>query len=109
MDIVASGRKVNIAMVRGDSESLTVSCSVPFAEGDTLYMTVRDTVEGSIQLQKVITVFDSGSAIIPIEPGDTSGMAFGDYVYDIQITRAGGVVTTPVEVSRFRLKEEVTY
>jgi hypothetical protein len=109
MTITSSGNKLNIAMTRGDSESITISCSIPFTTGDAVYLTVRDSVEGSIQLQKIITEFESGKAIIRFAPGDTSGLDFGDYVYDIQLVRFGGIVTTPIDVSRFRLKEEVTY
>ena len=109
MTVTSSGRRINITMTRGDSESLTISCSDPFTVGDAVYMTVRDSVEGAIQLQKIITEFDDGKAIIIIAPSDTSSLSFGDYVYDFQIVRSGGIVTTPIDVSRFRLKEEVTY
>jgi hypothetical protein len=109
MTIKESGGKVNITMTRGDSESLTVTCSVPFTNGDTVYFTVREDAESEILLQKIITDFPDGAAVIPIYPEDTEGMDFGDYVYDIQVTRAGGVVTTLIVPSRFKLNEEVTY
>ena len=108
-------RGTNISMTRGDSESLTLRCkknggTVPFADGDTVTFTVREDAESPIQLQKVITTFDEeGRAVIPILPGDTEGMDFGSYVYDIQITWADGTVKTPVTVSGFELTEEVTY
>ena len=98
-----------LAMVRGDSESITVQCSVPFASGDAVYFTVRQTVEDPIVLQKIITEFDTGKAIIVINPSDTEPLDFDDYVYDIQLTRADGTVTTLIEPDRFRIKEEVTY
>ena len=109
MTIKESGGKVNITMTRGDSESLTVTCSVPFANGDTVYFTVREDAEGEILLQKIITDFPDGAAVIPIYPEDTEGMDFGDYVYDVQITWADGTVKTVIDPSRFRLNEEVTY
>ena len=52
---------------------------------------------------------NQGEAVIALHPEDTASMAFGDYVYDIQLTRAVGTVTTLVTPSRFRLTEEVTY
>ena len=100
----------NIKMTRGDDESITVKCSTPFADGDTITMTVREDAESDIAFQKVVTEFDgNGWAVIGIRPGDTSGLEFGDYVYDIQLTRADGTVTTLVTISRFELLEEVTY
>lgn len=101
----------NISMIRGDSESLTVRCrQLPFERGDTIYLTVREDAESEIAMQKVVTEFDEeGRAVIGIEHGDTEGMETGDYVYDVQLTRADGTVTTLVPISRFRLTEEVTY
>jgi len=100
----------NISMTRGDSESITVRCSEPFAAGDTVTMTVREDVESEIVLQKNATSFDeNGAAVLAIEPGDTEGLEFGDYVYDIQIRWADGTVATVLPVSRFHLEGEVTY
>lgn len=100
----------NISMTRGDSESITVTCSEPFAAGDTVYMTVREDAESDIQFQKIVTEFgEKGEAVIPIEHADTEGMDFGDYVYDIQLTRADGRVRTLIKPSRFTLTEEITY
>lgn len=99
----------NISMVRGDSESLTVTCSTPFSAGDTVYLTVREDAESDIAMQKIVTEFPDGTAVFIIEPDDTEGLDFGNYVYDIQVTWAGGVVKTLVGPARFRLTEEVTY
>ena len=105
----------NISMIRGDSESLTVRCTqdgnpAPLENGDTIYFTVREDAESEIALQKAVTEFtEEGEAVIGIGHGDTEGMETGDYVYDVQLTRADGTVTTLVPISRFRLTEEVTY
>ena len=97
-------------MTRGDSESLTVTCAqIPFTAGDTIYLTLREDAESEIAMQKVVTDFSDGAAVIGIDPADTEGMEFGDYVYDIQLTRADGTITTLVPISRWRLTEEVTY
>lgn len=108
MTVKKSGGKVNIAMIRGDSESITVRCSEPFDNGDMVTFTMRPDIEGEIVLQKEITDFPEGEAVIPFEPEDTAGLDFGDYVYDIQLTRADGTVTTLIVPARFRLEEEVT-
>ena len=99
-----------ISMTRGDSESIKVTCSEPFAAGDRVYMTVREDAESEIQFQKIVTEFgEKGEAVISIEHENTEGMDFGDYVYDIQVTRADGTVRTLIKPSRFTLTEEITY
>ena len=109
MTIKEAGGKVSITMTRGDSESITVRCSEPFVSGDTVYFTVREDAESPVSLQKVITEFPDGEAVIGIYPQDTESMDFGEYVYDIQVTRADGTVTTLIVPSKFKLNEEVTY
>ena len=100
----------NISMTRGDSESVTVKCSDPFMTGDTVYMTVREDAESLVLFQKTVEQFGAeGEAVIPIEHDDTEGLEFGDYMYDIQVTRADGTVTTLVKPARFTLTEEITY
>lgn len=105
-----------ITMRRGDSESLSVQCtSDPYTAGDTITFTVREDAEGDILLQKVVDTFQSGVAVIAIESGDTTGIEFGDYVYDIQQTDQYGKVLTIVPpdpgsaLPKFKLTEEATY
>lgn len=104
-----------LSMTRGDSETITVICTAaPFDTGDVLTMTVRedngDDGYGNIVLQKVIGAFEAdGTAIINIAPGDTADLEFTDYIYDIQVTRADGTVTTIIKPAAFTITEEVTY
>lgn len=104
-----------IAMTRGDSESLSVQCtSDPYTTGDIITFTVRDGAEGDILLQKVVDTFPDNVAVIAIESGDTAGIEFGDYVYDIQHTDSAGKVLTiippkPGNLPKFKLTEEATY
>ena len=100
----------NISMTRGDTETLTVRCSVPFEEGDTVYMTVRESADSPVEFQKVVTDFgDDGAAVFVIDHEDTEGMDFGEFLYDIQVTRASGTVTTLIKPSKLTLTEEITY
>jgi len=105
--MTVKGKK--LSMVRGDSESITVQCSELFGEGDIVTFTVRQSPEDPIALQKTAREFPGGEAVIGIDPADTAGLDFGDYVYDIQWTRSDGTVTTIIEPERFTLREEVTY
>lgn len=104
-----------LSMTRGDSETITVICSAaPFEVGDVLTMTAREDNEdgeyGNIVLQKTVSEFEAdGTAIINIYPADTSGLEFTDYIYDIQVIRADGTVTTIIKPDTFSITEEVTY
>ncbi len=104
-----------IAMTRGDSESLTVRKKDDvWVTGEIITMTVREDAEGEIAFQKTAYLDGDGAAIIPIESGDTEGLDFGNYVYDIQYTGPDGKIRTlippqPGKLPRFTLTEEATY
>lgn len=102
-------------MFRGDSETLTVlardkatKAPIALVTGDTVKLTVRRNEDDEISFQEVVTTFVDGKALIPILPTDTSGLARGRYVYDIEVTFASGEVKTPVK-GVFKLEGDVTY
>lgn len=102
----------NIAMTRGDTESMTVTLDdgIGFVEGDIIELTVRVNPSSStVELYKKVTEFDQGKARIDIRPEDTEGLIFRSYVYDIQLTRANGGVYTIIKPSTFEILPEVTY
>ena len=106
----------NISMTRGDSETIKVTLKdtlgnvVPLVAGDIIRLTVREKMLSPIKIiEKTITEFDDGQALIAIHPQDTSGLRFTSYVYDIQLTRANGTVKTIITPSRFIVTGEVTY
>ena len=99
----------NLAMVRGDTEAISVTCSTPFDTGDTVTFSIRKKPTTGLVLQKVVTEFTDGVALISIFPADTAELAFGKYVYDIQVNWANGTVKTIVEKSEFWVKDEVTF
>lgn len=101
----------NIRMTRGDSESITVSCEQwPFENGDEIRLTVRKSKHNSEKvMEKRVTEFVDGKAIIEIQPADTSHMEFRDYIYDIQMKRADGTVKTIVKPATFTISLEVSY
>ena len=97
-------------MVRGDTEILLIRCKKePFESGDIIEFSVRKTATTERLIHKTTTEFIEGEGYIQIDPADTSGLSFGDYVYDIQITRSSGMVKTPIKASIFTLAKEVTY
>ena len=106
----------NISMIRGDSEAIKVSCKdengvdVHFADGDIVYFTVkRNTRTEEKILQKIVTEFTDGVALISISPTDTRELNTGAYYYDIQLNRANGQVKTIVPPSKITINAEITY
>lgn len=101
----------NISMIRGDSGVFTITIAdtngspVALTDGDVLTFTLRRTARNqTIVLQKVIV-----NGELDIKPADTEGLAFGAYVYDIELRRADGYVDTVIPPHEFLLMEEVTY
>ena len=106
----------DIMMIRGDTEALRVSVQSAnrdklfLSEGDVVYFTVKLSPKTEDKLiQKVITEFQNGDAIIKIDPKDTKDFDFKTYYYDIQLTRKNGDVKTIVPMSRFEMEEEITF
>lgn len=105
-----------INLTRGDSDSIEIvmqdedGAQINFTTGDTVYFTVKtDDSTATKILQKVITSFTDGKAVINIVPSDTSSLQYGAYLYDIQWNRADGTVTTIITPSLFVVGPEVTY
>lgn len=101
----------NISMIRGDSGVFTITITdtngspVELTEGDMLTFTIRRATRNpAIILQKNIV-----GGELNIKPADTEGLAFGAYVYDIELRRADGYVDTVIPPHKFLLMEEVTY
>lgn len=72
---------------------------------DQLMFTVKKSVyDKNIVLQKRIE-----KKQFTITHEDSAGLAYGSYVYDIQLTQANGDVTTIVKPSDFKVTEEVNF
>lgn len=105
----------DIYMTRGDTLTVTVTCikdgnPYELIEGDIIYLTVKDSVyTEDIIIQKKVTEFTKGKAIIEIEPNDTNDLSYGKYKYDIQLTFSDGKVKTIITPSDFNIEGEVTY
>lgn len=105
----------NVAMTRGDSESLTVrKVGGTWVSGEAITLTIRTSAVGEIVFQKVVTEFDEeGAAVIPINPEDTEDLDFGRYAYDVQYENNGTVKTliprTPGNLPGWTITQEATY
>lgn len=101
----------DILMIRGDSESILVSCyDYLFEDGDIVELTVRSQPSSPEILHKTVTEFDElGMALFKIEPDDTRYVLPGNYKYDVSLTQADGTVTTVIPASYFTIKGDITY
>ena len=114
MEIVLTVDKDNtIHLTRGDTarfslgrivNTVTKTNYTPTAE-DTVTMTIKKTTLDEAPCVQIIV---PGGEVLHIKPEDTKAMAFGKYVYDIQITMADGDVYTIVPPATFDLLKEVT-
>ena len=101
----------DIELTRGDTFKrtlvLTDAEGNPFtpAEGDEIRFALKKKVKDeTVLINKVVP---NDTLLLKLNPEDTKELAFGDYVYDIQITYANGEVDTFITVSKFKITEEV--
>lgn len=96
------GYKINnsnkkITLIRGDSLHLKVNIYIdgePYtpSNGDTVRFAMKQTYQSNkILIHKNIPI---DSLELHLEPSDTKKLAFGKYVYDIEITFDNGDVDT---------------
>ena len=101
-----------IQLTRGDTADLTVQLinqttqeDYVMATNDTLTLTIKRTInDTNVCVQKTVT----GTNKIHISPADTSELAFGKYIYDVELRTSDGDVYTIIEPTRFDILEEVT-
>ena len=91
MSVTINSVNQNIQITRGDSCSFVLrdgDTKEPkvFDPADTIRLTVKTQIEGTQLFQKTVTPDPAGHILISIEPADTNGVAFGEYVYDIEWT-----------------------
>lgn len=114
----------NITFVRGDTAKITFTLkdenkAAIDLTGYSLAVTVRKTAITDTAILTfssatppspfTTTSASSGIITLNISPSDTSSLAAGTYVYDLQITSGSGVVTTPVCNEKFIIEQDVTY
>ena len=102
-----------IHLTRGDTARFSIGRIVntvtntnytPTAE-DTVTMTVKKTVLDAAPCVQLIV---PGGEALHIKPEDTKALAFGKYVYDVQLTTVDGDVYTIIPPTPFELLKEVT-
>ena len=100
-------------LTRGDTARLLLGSVVNLVTGKEYILSADDTVTFTVKK----TVYDTtpavqitvpGGAAIHIKPEDTKEMAFGNYLYDVQLTTADGDVYTVIPPTKFEVLKEVT-
>lgn len=109
----------DLAMTRGDTDSLTVTMvidqdgtDVPFDANEAV-LTVRTSRLGEEILSIDATSITDGVATFDFPPALTAALDSGQYVYDVQATTADGIVKTALgglkQPCKFTLYQDVTY
>lgn len=101
----------NITLTRGDSLVLTVSITKPDGttyepqEGDVIRFAMKKRYTDSEPL--IVKTIPHDTMELYLGPDDTKSLAFGSYVYDMQLTYANGDVDTFIDQATLTLTKEV--
>lgn len=104
-------RSGEIALTRGDTARLTVTITDDLGEpykiqiDDILTLSVKRSVSDADPL---ITKTIIGTDTFHIRPSDTTGLEFGKYLYDVQVSTYDGDVYTVIPPTTFEILTEVT-
>ena len=104
-------RNNTIYLTRGDTFKAVVTILNPdgteysLAGGDTVRFALKECVcDEECLIVKDIPIT---TMLLVIESEETKKLSFGDYVYDIQLTKANGDIDTFITASKFKITEEV--
>lgn len=104
-------KDTTITLTRGDSFAADIGIFQPNGhpyiptEGDQVRFAMKKNVkEEEVLILKEIPI---GTMRLVLEPEDTKDLDFGNYVYDIQLTKSTGEVDTFITKSTLILTEEV--
>lgn len=100
-----------ITLTRGDSFiayiSITDQDDNPYipVEGDSIRFAMKSSYKDAEPLLVKNVPIDTMKLVI--DPEDTKSLAFGKYVYDIELTKTSGEVDTFITKAIFKITEEV--
>ena len=106
--IIISG--TSITMTRGDTLSLTISImqgGEPYEvqPGDVIRFAMKRTYSDEEPI--ILKTIDNDTLSLQLDPEDTKGLAYGSYVYDVEITMEDGTVDTFIAEAKLTLAKEV--
>lgn len=101
----------SISLTRGDTFEALVSVTdsegnpyVP-SEGDSIRFAMKSRYEDYAPILVKDIPIDTMTLVL--KPEDTKNLKYGNYLYDIQLTRATGEVDTFIPRAKIKLLEEV--
>ena len=109
----------SISLTRGDT--LNIEVGIKDCKGDDYQPEPGDKIRFALKRnalginQKdfidhhplILKDISTETMMLILDPDDTKPLAFGDYVYDIELTHADGTVDTFIPDSRFTIMREV--
>ena len=100
-----------ITLTRGDTFMADVTINkqdnTPYipVEGDSVRFAMKSSYEDAESVLAKNIPIDTMRLIF--EPEDTKKLSFGQYIYDVQLTKASGEVDTFITKAKLKLTEEV--
>lgn len=100
-----------ITLTRGDT--FTALITITDSDGNVYIPNTGDKIrfamktDYSDEAPLLVKDIPIDTMILELEPGDTKSLAFGKYVYDIELTKATGEVDTFITKAILKLTEEV--
>lgn len=113
MDYLGEITEQNFVMQRGDSKSWTITLND--ANGDQIVLTTGDEIvftakklktQETPDIEKSVTTFNDGSAIVYLVPADTDDLDVATYQYDMQWNHSTDKYT--VLKGKLKIEEDVT-
>ena len=100
-----------ITLTRGDTAVLRLD--ITDDKGNPYKLTDSDvvifTLKRSVMERDVIFQKSMVDGKIVIQPQDTANLEYGQYFYDVELTKEDGFVATVIPPHRFIVAEEVTW
>ena len=100
-----------ITLTRGDTFMADITINkqdnTPYipVEGDSVRFAMKRSYEDAESVLAKNIPIDTMRLIF--EPEDTKKLSFGQYIYDVQLTKASGEVDTFIAKAKLKLTEEV--
>jgi hypothetical protein len=104
-------KKTTITLTRGDTLKAQIKLvdqygePYEFSPGDVVRFAMKKDYNDETTL--INREIPTDSLILILNPMDTKRLDFGDYVYDIQLTKENGEVDTFITKGTLKLTEEV--
>lgn len=106
-----SVKGTTIKLTRGDSFAADIGIFQPngepyvLSEGDKVRFAMKKTVKDKEVL--ILKEIPIETMRLVLDPEDTKELDFGNYIYDVQLTKSTGEVDTFITTSTLILTEEV--